>query len=87
MALVLMPVLLTAAIYNFGFSALSIFLIVTLFTLIIAISSVAVVSSLGYLWSTYGIFITLSIILGFGFLLMLNPDYRKRLESNVKFYF
>lgn len=80
MALVLMPILLLSATCNFGFSALSIFLIGTLFLVIIAISTVAVIGCLGYLWSSQGLFITLAIILGFGFLLMLNPDYRKRME-------
>ena len=83
MALVLMPILLVSATYNFGFSVLSIFLIGTLFVIITAISSIAVIGSLGYLWSSYGLFVTLAVILGFGFLLMLNPDYRKRLESNL----
>ncbi|WP_371381066.1 hypothetical protein [Sporomusa aerivorans] len=83
MALVLMPILFLSATYNFGFSALSIFLIGTLFVIITAISSVAVFGSLGYLWSSYGIFVTLAVVLGFGFLLMLNPDYRKRLEENL----
>jgi hypothetical protein len=83
MALVLMPILLVSATYSFGFSALSIFLIGTLFVIITVISSIAVIGSLGYLWSSYGVFVTLAVILGFGFLLMLNPDYRKRLESNL----
>lgn len=83
MALVLMPILLISAACNFGFNALSIFLISALFITITIISSVAVFGSLGYLWSNYGLFVTLAIILGFGFLLMLNPDYRRKLETDA----